>query len=111
MSTHAIKHHDASPSRISVAAVQQIRWLAGGLALGFFVPFLFADQLGVQRDLYYGIYAVSVFGFFVLWARATGQSIAEDGTVNRRDGSPPPGLGRGTRAWLRCAAGADGAAR
>jgi hypothetical protein len=82
MSTHAIKHHDASPSRISVAALQQIRWLAGGLALGFFVPFVFADQLGVQRDLYYGIYAVSVFGFFVLWARATGQSIAE--MVRRR---------------------------
>ena len=45
--------------------------------MGFLVPFVFADRLNVQRDLYYGVYAVSVFGFFVLWTRATGQSIAE----------------------------------
>ena len=54
MSTHAINQHDASPSRVSAVAVQQMRWLAGGLALGFLVPFVFADQLGLQRDLYYG---------------------------------------------------------
>ena len=82
MSTHAIKHRDASPARMSAVAAQQVRWLAGGLALGFLVPFVFADQLNVQRDLYYGIYAVSVAVFFVLWARATGQSIAE--MVRRR---------------------------
>ena len=82
MSTHAIKHRDASPARMSAVAAQQVRWLAGGLALGFLVPFVFADRLNVQRDLYYGIYAVSVAVFFVLWARATGQSIAE--MVRRR---------------------------
>ncbi len=82
MSTHAIKHRDVSPARIPAVAAQQLRWLVGGLALGFFVPFVFADQVGVQRDLYYGIYAVSVVAFFVLWARTTGQSIAE--MVRRR---------------------------
>ena len=82
MSTHAVKHRDASPARIPAVAAQQLRWLAGGLALGFLVPFVFADRLNVPRDLYYGIYAVSVAAFFVLWARATEQSIAE--MVRRR---------------------------
>ena len=82
MSTHAVKHRDASPARIPAVAAEQLRWLAGGLALGFLVPFVFADQLGLQRDLYYGICAVSVVVFFVLWARATGQSLAE--MVRRR---------------------------
>ncbi len=82
MSTHAVNHGATHRARISAVAAQQLRWLAGGLALGFFVPFVFADRLDVQRDLYYGIYAVSVVTFFVLWARATGRSLAE--MVRRR---------------------------
>lgn len=97
MSTHAIKGHDASPSRVPAVAVQQIRWLACGLALGFLVPFVFADRLGVQRDLYYGMYAVSVVGFFMLWARATGQSIA---AMVRRRWRPAVALGLGCAALL-----------
>jgi hypothetical protein len=81
MGTHAIEHR-ARARRIPHAAAQQLRWLAGGLALGFFVPFVFADLLGIQRDLYYGIYAAAVACLFVLWARATGQSIGE--MVRRR---------------------------
>jgi hypothetical protein len=82
MSTHAVNHRATHRARISAVGVLQLRWLAGGLALGFFVPFLFADLLDMQRDLYYGVYAVSVVGFFMLWARATGQSLAE--MVGRR---------------------------
>ncbi len=76
MSTHAIRHRDASSARMPAAAAQQLRWLAGGLALGFLVPFVLADRLDLPRDLYYGIYAVAVAVFFVAWARATGQSLA-----------------------------------
>jgi len=82
MRTHAVNHRATHRARISAVAGQQLRWLAGGLALGFVVPFVFADRLDVQRDLYYGIYAASVAVFFVLWARATGQSLAE--MVRRR---------------------------
>ncbi len=81
MSTHAVTH-SARSGRLPFAAVQQIRWLAGGLALGFFVPFVFADLLDIQRDLYLGIYVAAVLGFFVAWTRATGQSIRE--MVHRR---------------------------
>jgi len=34
---------------------------------GFLVSFALADTLGLQRDLYYGIYAASVAVFFVAW--------------------------------------------
>jgi hypothetical protein len=47
----------------------QWAWLLGGLVLAFALPFLFADLLTINRDLYYGIYAVGVFGFFALWLR------------------------------------------
>ena len=60
---------------VSAAVSQQLRWLIGGFAVGFFVPFVFADQLGMQRDLYYGVYTATVLVFFALWARSTHQAI------------------------------------
>ena len=53
--------------RVAGLAQQQWRWLAGGLALAFAVPFVFADLLTINRDVYYGIYAFAVFGLFALW--------------------------------------------
>ena len=82
MSTHAFESRVSLPARVPSTAARQGRWLAGGLALGFLVPFLFADQLALPRDLYYGIYIVAVFGFFVLWAERTGQSLRD--MVQRR---------------------------
>ena len=43
----------------------------------FVVPFVLADQLGLQRDLYYGIYMAAVASLFVGWARDTGQPLRE----------------------------------
>jgi hypothetical protein len=83
MTTHAFDIRIRS-ARIPAGAAQQFRWLVAGLALGFFVPFVLADLLDVPRDLYYGIYAGSVFGFFFLWARMTRQSLGE--MVRRRWG-------------------------
>jgi hypothetical protein len=40
----------------------QLRWLEAGLALGFLIPYVFADLLEVPRDLYYALYALFVFG-------------------------------------------------
>jgi hypothetical protein len=64
------------------SARQQVRWLGAGLVLAFGIPFVFADVLNLPRDLYYGIYAVTVVVFFVLWARFTGQPI--DAMIRRR---------------------------
>ena len=65
----------ASVHAQSVSAGHHLAWLAGGLLLAFVVPFLFADLLGLPRDLYYGIYAATTVGFFLLWVRLTGQSL------------------------------------
>jgi len=53
----------------------QARWLAAGLVLAFAVPFVFADLAGLQRDLYYALYAAFVFAFVGLWARRTQQPV------------------------------------
>lgn len=66
-----------STEAAGTAAATQLRWLAAGFALAFLVPFLLADQLGMERDLYYGVYAATVFGFFGLWARSTHQAVRE----------------------------------
>jgi hypothetical protein len=60
-----------------VSVRRHLGWLVGGMAGGFLVPFVLADQLGLQRDLYYGIYAVAVGGLFVAWARDTRQPLRE----------------------------------
>lgn len=57
-------------------------WLAGGFVLAFAVPFLFADLLAINRDLFYGIYALSVAGLFWLWSRSSGYDLVE--AVRRR---------------------------
>jgi hypothetical protein len=57
-------------------------WLAGGFIVAFAVPFLFADLLEINRDLFYGLYAIAVVGLFVLWARSTGYDLVA--AVKRR---------------------------
>ena len=61
----------------AVSARRHAAWLAGGMAVAFLVPFVAADRLGLQRDLYYAVYAASVVGLFVAWARDTDQSLRE----------------------------------
>jgi hypothetical protein len=74
MGTHAIERHLRLPDRLPAAVQTQLGWLAGGLVLGFTVPFLVADVLAVPRDGFYAVYAVVVVAFVALWARSTGQS-------------------------------------
>jgi hypothetical protein len=57
-------------------------WLAGGFVLAFAVPYLLADVLEINRDLFYGIYALSVVGLFWLWSQSTGYDLME--AVKRR---------------------------
>ena len=74
--------HAHVPSHVPIAVHRQLRWLAGGLAVGFLVPFLFADLLGLQRDGYYAVYSLVAFGFFAAWARSSHESIW--GMLHRR---------------------------
>lgn len=58
-------------SAVAPSPGRQIPWLAGGLALAFAVPFVFADLIHVQRDVYYAIYVVVVLAFVAAWTRRT----------------------------------------
>jgi hypothetical protein len=58
-----------------LAGPLQVRWLLGGLVFAFGLPFVFADLVGLQRDVYYAIYVVAVFAFFATWARQTQQPL------------------------------------
>jgi hypothetical protein len=49
----------------------QLRWLAVAAVIGFAVPFLGSSVLGLQHDLYLGIYVVAVLGVFSAYAYAT----------------------------------------
>jgi membrane protease YdiL (CAAX protease family) len=82
MSTHALGRH--APPRVAVRLGISTHWvwLAGGFVVAFAVPFLFADLLEINRDLFYGLYAVAVFGLIGLWARATGYDLVA--AVKRR---------------------------
>jgi hypothetical protein len=66
-----------SPVAGRASARRHVAWLAGGIVMSFLVPFVLADQLGLQRDLYYGIYIAAVAGLFVGWSHDTGQSLRE----------------------------------
>lgn len=75
MSTHSVGP-DARSTRLATMAVSpHWAWLAAGLGVAFGVPFLFADVLDVNRDVFYGLYALSVVALFVLWSRSTGYDL------------------------------------
>jgi membrane protease YdiL (CAAX protease family) len=69
MSTHAVRHE----ARVGVRLGTSVHWawLAGGYVVAFAVPFLLADVLDINRDVYYGLYALVVVTLFTLWARST----------------------------------------
>lgn len=73
MSTHALQQARGGRIRELTAAppVVHALWLAGGMLLAFLLPFVLADSLGLNRDLYYGIYGLCVVGYIALWARTT----------------------------------------
>jgi hypothetical protein len=49
-----------------------IRWLFAAFPFAFAIPFLFADLLELNRDVFYGVYALAVATFVGAWARDTG---------------------------------------
>jgi hypothetical protein len=65
-----------------VSPRRHFAWLLGGMVGSFLVPFIVADQLGLERDLYYAVYVGAVVGLFAAWARDTRQPLRE--TLARR---------------------------
>ncbi|HEX5800362.1 MAG TPA: serine hydrolase, partial [Gaiellaceae bacterium] len=51
---------------------RHLLWLAAGFPFAFAVPFVLADTLALDRDLFYGLYALAVALFVGAWARDTG---------------------------------------
>ncbi len=82
MTTHAVGRPVRAEVRVWHGLSVHWAWLAAGLALAFAVPFLFADVLEINRDLFYGIYALSVLGLFWAWSRWTEYDLAE--AIKRR---------------------------
>jgi hypothetical protein len=60
----------------ATASIRQSIWLAGGFMLAFLIPFVFADWLEINRDVYYGIYGAAVISFMAAWAWSTGIPLA-----------------------------------
>jgi hypothetical protein len=71
MSTQAIDRHTQRRAGVRLGLSRHWAWLGRGFALAFAVPFVFADLLDINRDLFYGLYAIAVFGLIGLWARST----------------------------------------
>jgi hypothetical protein len=46
-------------------------WLLAGFPFAFAVPFVLSDTFGLNRDVFYGLYALAVAGFVAAWARDT----------------------------------------
>jgi hypothetical protein len=74
MSTHAVESGVGVRTGLPAAARAQVLWLGGALVGSFLLPFVFADRLGLAKDVYYGIYGASVIAFLTLWAHTTALS-------------------------------------
>jgi hypothetical protein len=74
MSTHAVGRARADVG-VWHGLSEHLAWLAGGLVFAFAVPFLLADRLEIQRDVFYGLYALAVMGLFETWSRSTGYDL------------------------------------
>jgi hypothetical protein len=97
MSTHVIERGAGVHAHLSRAARRQLAWLVGGFFFAFLVPFVFADTLDLPRDLFYGVYVLSVVVFFLFWAKTTGQRL---GPMVRRRWRLAVALGLGAAAVL-----------
>ncbi|HET6683376.1 MAG TPA: hypothetical protein VFG75_06745 [Gaiella sp.] len=82
MSTHAFEPQARPAVRFWHQLSVHLVWLAGGFAVAFTVPFVLADTLEIDRDLFYGLYALSVAGLFTIWSRATGYDLVA--SIKRR---------------------------
>jgi hypothetical protein len=55
----------------------QLRWFAAATAVGFAVPFIGSSLLGLQHDVYLGLYFAAILGLCAAYTRATRLEIRE----------------------------------
>lgn len=75
MTTHAVGRQAPGGVRVWHGISVHWAWLAGGLMYAFAVPYALADVLEINRDLFYGLYALAVIALFALWSRSTGYDL------------------------------------
>ena len=75
MGIHAFDSRGERRSVARFALSQHWLWLAGGLGLAFAFPFLLTDVAAVNRDVFYGLYAVMVIALLAAWSRSTGYDL------------------------------------
>jgi hypothetical protein len=56
---------------------RHLRFLAAGALVAFAVPFVLTDLVPIDRDVYYGVYAATVFALFWLWLRSAGRPVRQ----------------------------------
>lgn len=82
MNTHALDRRTERRVAVRLGLSAHWAWLAGGFVVAFAVPFLLADLLEINRDVFYGLYAIAVLSLIGLWARSTGYDLVA--AVKRR---------------------------
>lgn len=82
MSTHALGGHAVGGTRVRLRLASQWTWLAIGFVVAFATPFLLTDVFDLNRDVFYGVYALVVAALFAGWARSTGYDLVA--AVRRR---------------------------
>ena len=95
MTTHVLGRRSRPAERIGLSS--HWTWLAVGFGVAFAVPFLLADLLELDRDLFYGLYALAVLGLLGSWARSTGYGLL---AASRRRSGWAVGLGLLSAALL-----------
>lgn len=75
MGTHAFDDRSAAETRTWLHVSPHLAWLGVGFMVAFLMPFLLTDMIGLNRDVFYGLYALAVVGLFVGWARTTGYDL------------------------------------
>jgi len=75
VSTHAIRRHTSTGVHHRLTLASHWTWLAIGFVVAFATPFLLTDVLDLNRDVFYGVYALVVAALFAGWARSTGYDL------------------------------------
>jgi hypothetical protein len=78
---------------------RHLGWLAAAFPFAFAIPFLSTDVIELNRDLFYGVYALAVAAFVTAWVRDTGLT-RRDLLRNWRWGVLLGALGAATTAFI-----------
>lgn len=67
----------AAPVAERGSVSKHLTWYAGGVFVGFLIPFVFTSLLDIHHDLYYLAYFALAGGFLAAYVSATGVNVVE----------------------------------